>query len=521
MLNNLNIKNSYAVIFLVCFFFFIGNIIWYFLNTPILITEHDSSTHFLEIFYNLPAYNAPAITFIFKILFSVFGKKYFDLIIILVNYIFFIGSLIMIYKITKKIKDEHTAFISIILFALTPVIYALSRVYGINDYHLILPITLNMYALIKSDFFKDRKWSILYGVSIAFGMLIKDSFIIFFPGALFYVLMRIYFLKNGNKKPILLNICFSNLIALILISFHYFRLNIIKKILTRPFMDSGNIFEFEKISIFTVGLYEEMLSIPIFILLLIALFYYVKKYTNTNKYILLSYFLFPWAILLLMPCDKAVAYGTAFVPALTIITSIGITYLSKKLRQILFIITSILCVLQYISFSYNINMGFDKVFFNYGSHIFRIYNNTKDTLFYLPNKKHLSLLKINKNGEIAPDYDLDNCFVLLKYIKNLKNISEIILTINKENESVIWKSFLHANNIRNVDSKNFDNFKISDKTNLIICVGDNLYFENYVLTKKTTAITDFYKSDEFYLNHSFTIDNKVSVYKRKFIKTLI
>ena len=463
MLKNLNIKNPYIAIFAISLCFLIGNIIWYFQNSPILITESDSATHFLEIFYNLPAYNAPAITFLFKIIFYIIGSKHFDLTIILVNYIFFTISLIMIFKITKFLKDEFAGITAILLFSLTPVIYLLSRVYGINDYHLILPISLNIYTLIKSDFFTNRKWSLLYGISVAFGMLVKDSFIIFFPGSLFYVLIKIYFLKYKNKKNILLNIILSNLITLFLISFHYFRLNILKKILLRPFMDYGNIFEFEKISVFTIGLYEQMFSIPLFVLLLIGLFYYIKKYSNNNKHTLLLFFIFPWILLMLIPCDKSIAYGTAFIPALSVITAIGLTYIRRK--TILLFIVIILSILQYFSFSYNINLGFDKIFLSYGSKNFRIYNNTSETLFYLPDKKHLSLLKINNKGEIVPDYDINKCFEFLQYIKKIKNINDGVLAIKKENESVIWKNFLRANLI-NLGTETFNNFKISKRTKI-------------------------------------------------------
>ncbi len=513
MLKNLNAKNPYILIFVIALSFLAGNIIWYIKNTPVLITELDSATHFLEIFYNLPAYNAPAITFLFKIIFYIIGTKHFDLTIIIVNYIFFIISLITIFKITKLLKDEIAGITAILLFSLTPAIYLLSRVYGINDYHLILPISLNIYTLIKSDFFTNRKWSLLYGISVAFGMLVKDSFIIFFPGSLTYVLIKIYFLKYQNKKNILLNIILSNLITFFLISFHYFRLNILKKILLRPFMDYGNIFEFKKISVFTIGLYEQMFSIPLFVLLLIGLFYYIKKYSNNNKHTLLLFFIFPWILLMLIPCDKSIAYGTAFIPALSVITAIGLTYLRRKTKTILLFIVIILSILQYFSFSYNINLGFDKIFLSYGSKNFRIYNNTSETLFYLPDKKHLSLLKINANGEIIPDYNLNNCFTLLKYIKKLKKYNEIMLTINKENQAVIWKSFLHANDVH-IDIKFFENFKLPPKTNIIICIGDDAYFENYVLNKKTN-FGDFNKSDVFYLNQSFIIDNKITVYKRK------
>ncbi|MDD5020839.1 MAG: glycosyltransferase family 39 protein [Endomicrobiaceae bacterium] len=513
MLKKINLNKFYILLSILSILYLAGNIIWYLKNTPVLITELDSSIHFMDVFYNLPAYHAPLITFILKISFSIFGKTHFDLIIILLNYMFFIGSLALVFKITKTLKDENSGYVAMILFSLTPIIYVMSRTYGINDYHLIFPATLSIYTLIKSDFFRNSKWSFLYGISTAFGMMVKESFIIFFTGALLLVFIKILFLKEPNKKKIFLNILFVSLTVLILISFHYANPETIKsRILTRPFMGINNIFEvnfdFEKIKVFTLGLYEEMLSLPLFILFMTALFFYIKNYENKNKYILLMYFLFPWTILMIIPCNKIVVYGAAFIPAVSIITAIGLDFLQPKIKKILFLTAVSICLLQYMNFSYGINLGLDKHLFKYMNRDFFIYNTNHPTLFYIPELSDNYILKINETGEIGPVYDIKNCENLFNHFKkdNIKNGK--IFTKNK----IIFftlKTFVKAKNIKNLIPALFEYFSIHPETDALVLIGENNDLFEAIITKENI----FKKSEEFYLDSQFKDDNKVTVYK--------
>jgi len=113
-------------------------------------------------------------------MFSVLGKEYFDLIIIFINYIFFLIPLYFIYKIGEETDSKESGQIAMILFALVPAVYGLSRQFGHKDYHIIAAITFNIYCLIKTDYFKDRKWSFIYGISVGLGLLVKKQFLAYF-----------------------------------------------------------------------------------------------------------------------------------------------------------------------------------------------------------------------------------------------------------------------------------------------------------------------------------------------------
>ena len=171
-------KDASVIIFIsVSIFYAIGNFVWWCLNTPI-IPQGICALHFLDIFEDGFLYhNAPLITFIMKGIFFLFGREYFDLQIIILNYLFFLIAVYFIYKIGVELKDKETGNIAMVLFALTPAIYGISRQYGHQEYHVMVAIIVNIYCLIKLNDFRDRKWSMLYGITVGLGLFVKDEFV--------------------------------------------------------------------------------------------------------------------------------------------------------------------------------------------------------------------------------------------------------------------------------------------------------------------------------------------------------
>ena len=122
-------SSSFWIFLIIAVLYCIGNFIWWYLNTPIF-PDGVPVDHFNDIFREEYLYfNAPLITWITKGIFFVFGKKYFDLEIIFINYIFFLIALYFIYKVGVELKDKETGNIAMIMLALTPLVYRLSRQY--------------------------------------------------------------------------------------------------------------------------------------------------------------------------------------------------------------------------------------------------------------------------------------------------------------------------------------------------------------------------------------------------------
>lgn len=353
-MKKINFKNSSFIIFiLIAVFYAIGNFVWWKLNTPV-IPDFISALHFYDIFRDgYLYYNAPLITWIMKSLFFVFGKKYFDLQIIFMNYVFFLTALFFIYKTGYELKNKLAGNISMILFALTPVVYINSVHYGHQDWHVMIAMIVNIYCLIKTDNFTSRKWSVLYGISVGLGLLVKDEFLACFFVPWLYVVIS--GLKEKQDK-IKINILIAILIGSLIAGCHYFRLDIIYKVIREPIIETFS----SSLRVSTLGLSEYILSPFLFILFVTGLIYFIYKYQNQkqNKYIILLWFFVPWTIITFMPHNKLAEYCLCFVPAMILIISF---FLASIKNYILLIITVIICSLQYISFLYEVNNPLFKI----------------------------------------------------------------------------------------------------------------------------------------------------------------
>ena len=348
-----NKKNIESVIIFIAFaiLYLIVNYIWWKINTPI-IPQNISATHFIDVFKNqLLYYNAPLITWIMKIMFFVFGKEYFDLQIMFVNYVFFLIALCFVYKIGVELKDKETGNIAMILFALTPAVYGMSRQYGHQDWHVMVAITVNIYCLIKLNYFEDRKWSILYGITVGLGLLIKDEFLSYFFTPWLYVVIRCLIEKARKDK--IINIFITIIVGSFIAGWHYFRIEIINKILCEPNKEIVQSFILDGINKMTLGLTQELFSLLFAIVFIFGLLYSVFIYRNKNKWIIFLWFLVPWLIIIFMQHHKESEYAIGVIPALVIFSSICISNIKYKyLKIITVIIIGIIGLNQCFSFSY-------------------------------------------------------------------------------------------------------------------------------------------------------------------------
>lgn len=515
-------NNTFKIFILIALLYFVGNLIYWKIETPIFPLG-PSAIHFFDIFSNkLLNWNAPLITWITKTIFYIFGTQYFDLKIIFINYIFFLIALYFIYKTGEELKDKETGNIAMILFALTPAVYGMSRIYGHQDWHVMIAMTANIYCLIKSNNFKNRKWSILYGFTVGLGLLIKDEFLPYFFIPWLYVVIK-SLIQKAEKENIT-NILITILIGCLLAGCHYFRTNIINKILIyETTKETTYVFSYDNFKIMTIGLSEYLLAPPMFILFIISLICFIKQKHN-NKFIILLWIFIPWCLFTFMPQHNMPEYAIGFVPAIILIISVWISYFKTKIfKQIILTFIILVYLLQYIDF-YGIN--------------FKLFN-----------------LKININNKEILYYDKKD-FINDYYGINIKNYYDIMQNVISKNK----KSIFYIQNmscdilqvlycIKNKKYKNgiitdirevfCDNIDIPNNT-IIIVIGQELfccdileftYEHTYdehkgknkdIVIKEMTKIINkkkeyinknFHLSQKFYLKDTKKDEHLVKIYK--------
>jgi len=380
-LNKKRFDNITVIFLTIAIIYAIGNFIWWIINTPVIPLQFGA-LYFYDIFRDgWFFFNAPLKTLIMRCMFYLFGEKYYDLLIIFVNYIFFLIPLYFIYKIGVELKDKETGKIAMILFALVPAVYGTSRLYGHNNYPMMAGMTFNIYCLIKTDYFRDRKWSIWYGISIGFGLLIKDIFLWYFCAPFIYIAI-IGLIEKANKAKII-NIFLPIAIASLIAGWHYFRYEIIiKKVMYDVFRDSVPLFAFDSLRVTTIGLWEELLSPPIFIVFITGLMFLIFKYKLKHKnLLLLLWIIVPWFGITIMPHFKLSVYQLGFVPAIILICAEFISYIKiKYIKKIILILLIIIGFLQYIDYSFlgiklfNLSLqykDYEIKYFNYNLYIER------------------------------------------------------------------------------------------------------------------------------------------------------
>ena len=529
-MNKINLRNSSFIIFiLISILYFIGNFIWLCFNTPAIPTG-SSVIYFSYIFKEgLLYYAAPLLIWIMKIMFFIFGTHYFDLQVILVNYILFLMSLYFIYKIGLEIKDKETGNIAMLLFALTPAVYGMSRQYGHQDWHVMIAMVANIYCLIKLDNFKSTKWSVLYGITVGLGLLTKDAFLMFFFIPWLYVVIRS--LMEKIEKIKVLNILTTIILGSLIAGCHYFRSIIIYKVLHEPVIETVQSFYLRNLKIMTIGLSEYLLSPPIFILFIVSIIWLIFKYKNKNKLVLLLWFVIPWITIVLMPTITLPEYGTGFIPAIVLIISIYISHIHKKTSKFLLtFLVMIICLLQFLMFSYgiidntsiNANYKDDELPLAYFTNINYTDRNGNSTIQLL---EHLNKYK-EDTLYIEMENDVDILELkLLMILKGYNRKIDDIFSVETFYDKVSKNDFVEDKSIAVLARKELPNLEIAEYIYQFTKGNFNKSSEykrqqiQKILSKieegKKYVKDNFYFAEDFYWQNARTSDNLIKIYKKK------
>lgn len=136
--------------------------------------------------------------------------------------IIFLGILIFsTYGIGKYIYNRNTGLLSAFLVSMYPIIFGENREYLI-DIPVVALVALSIYVLLLTNNFKNKRYSIVFGITLGLGMLTKWTFIFFVIGPFCYVLFRSFtwnlsfwtikrlIFLGKVKKPFIL-CCFSGI----------------------------------------------------------------------------------------------------------------------------------------------------------------------------------------------------------------------------------------------------------------------------------------------------------------------
>ena len=203
-----------------------------------------------------------------------------------------------------------------------------------------------------------------------------------------------------------------------------------------------------------------------------------------------------------MPHHKHVDYGLGLVPVIIIIISLYIKDIKKGIyKKILSIVLIVICLLQYISFSYGINIGLQNLKIHLKEYEFYYFDNNQRDAFY-PN-----IVIYNHEKR---DYALS----FLKYLVN--NFNDKVIYMYKD----MYTSFFTIEEISTLlrlqKCKIILNYEEILKSDIIIFTEKNSFIDsNYLFDKLKQEFSEHFYDDR---NLETDIKAKINEIKNNYIK---
>ena len=370
-------KKHYTA-FLLFFLWFghlVNNYIW--LKLDVNYLTYDSHRHFLMSLKIFDAYRNPSFNILDSFiqatqlhppLVGIFTAPFYFLFGVaqdtgvMVSAAIFLAILIFsTYKIGKKLMDEKAGILAAFLITIYPVVFNQLKVYML-DLPLTAFVVLGVYLLLMTDNFRSLKYSIFFGVSSGLGMLVKQPFFLFIIGPLSYVIIRniIFFRFGGinNLKKRIINLSFSLSLSFLIACFYYLKkIYIVFGKLSSKWTEtwptpvpesSWFLHLFRSFLWYLWGFINWQISFFYFFLFLIGFLFYFR-YSSKSKSILYLWILVSWILVSYLRYTigfnmevTGIRYTLPILPAVALITAIGIRQLPCRKIKTFFTITAVI-----------------------------------------------------------------------------------------------------------------------------------------------------------------------------------
>jgi hypothetical protein len=121
------------------------------------------------------------------------------------NVIYMAILLLSVYGIGARMFGQRVGLLASCLVSLFPMSFSMAR-YFYLDYALMAAVALGVYLLLLTNGFESRKYSLLFGLGLGLGMLIKWLLIFFLLGPLFVILLRSPVIPDLRRRLVRLSL---------------------------------------------------------------------------------------------------------------------------------------------------------------------------------------------------------------------------------------------------------------------------------------------------------------------------
>jgi hypothetical protein len=253
------------------------------------------------------------------------------------------------------------------IFGLIPSVYAASRRVS-HEFAVMCLTVMAVWFLLTSEGFLKRRQSILFGLTVGWGMMIKYVMAVGLAGPVALCLLRAFFpqgkvplaIWRTEKALRLANLGWAVLAAVAIMGIKYSNPVSVWHYAMRPQWERSSEpwYTWENLRVTTVGLVEDHFGLLFFLVFCfgVAIFLSRKWVEGPNKAVLLAWFLVPWLSIILMSHHKwdRGRYLLPVIPALALMAGIGWSrFAGGRYRWARLGIVVLLGLTQFYDFSFN------------------------------------------------------------------------------------------------------------------------------------------------------------------------
>jgi hypothetical protein len=379
---------KHSLIFLVCLILLIGfhlaNNIFFLTSHPLPegkdsyahLTAYNNFSQILKSGEESPFYEKDK-SFLYNLIYGVIDyPPLFYLSAFFVNFLFswslFNGAmltsgfylallLIAVYSLGKKISPS-SGLLAAFICSMFPIVFLSSRHFSL-ELPLAAITALSVLLLLKTEFFSSRKYSVFLGIIMGLGMLLKQTYFLYFSGPLgvyCFFCFKNHGLKTDKLKKI--NFLIAGLLFLSLSALFYLNKEVYVSVANRAgfygAVNDKNLLSVRHLTYYfgslknTLGLF--------FTGFLVFSILFIGKMKPLLRNIILSWILVPFVALNFFVL-KYGEYTIAFLPAFALICASAVNNLTNKnLKKTVIFTLIIYGLINY----YNVSLGQKNIFYS-------------------------------------------------------------------------------------------------------------------------------------------------------------
>jgi len=304
----------------------------------------------------------PFYFFVSLVLHHLAGKSF--QVSILANLPFFLALIAGVYGIVFRLtKNPLAGLFAMLLVSCYPMVSLLSRMV-MFEFPLAGMVALAVWLLLETEGFSRRGATLIFGLVCGLGQLTRESFIVFVIGPILFEIVRSLFVNaksdtTASRSQVAVNFALAAAVALALPALWYAKDLSTKVMMARlsatlqPNHPEINFFSWRGMLFYPYTILELSLSIWLSLPCIAALLGFFRQ-TSPQRWVMLPWIIVPWIFFSNLDW-KLARYLTAMLPALAVITAVGLFAIKRSmLRRSLVIATSAVAFFLWVALTFGV-----------------------------------------------------------------------------------------------------------------------------------------------------------------------